>query len=59
MKSGVVPQGEGLRNAVRWLAAQPRRDAQTIEAAATRFDLSPLDEQFLLDHFRIDNKDTE
>jgi len=48
----LLPEGEGLRRAVSWLAEQPARDLQTIEEASRRFNLSPLDEQFLLDHFR-------
>jgi hypothetical protein len=37
---------------VSWLIEQPVRDLRTIEEASRRFNLSPLDEQFLLDHFR-------
>ncbi len=48
----VLPEGEFLRRAVAWLAEQPERDAAVIEEASRRFNLSPLDEQFLLDHFR-------
>ena len=48
----VLPEGEGLRRAVAWLAEQPRRDLATIEEASRRFNLSPLDEEFLLNHFR-------
>ena len=48
----VQPRGEALRKAVRWLADQSARDAQSIEEAAVRFDLSPLEEAFLLEHFR-------
>jgi hypothetical protein len=48
----LLPEGEGLRRAVAWLADQPRRDLATIEEAARRFNLSPLDEEFLLNHFR-------
>jgi hypothetical protein len=47
-----LPDHEGLRRAVEWLIGQPARDAQTIEEAARRFDLSPADEDFLLRHFR-------
>lgn len=46
-----MPEGEGLRRAVRWLSEQPVRDARIIEEASRRFDLSPLDEDFLLRHF--------
>jgi hypothetical protein len=48
----ILPEGEELRRAVAWLARQPVRDAQTIEEASRRFDLSAIDEQFLLEHFR-------
>jgi hypothetical protein len=48
----LLPEHEGLRRAVEWLAGQPVRDAQTVEEAARRFDLSPVDEEFLLRHFR-------
>lgn len=39
-----------------WLAEQPTRDTETIDEASRRFNLSPLDEQFLLDHFRAPKK---
>lgn len=45
---GLLPRGESLRNAVRWLAAQPRRDRRVIEEACRRYDLGPADEEFLL-----------
>jgi hypothetical protein len=48
----LLPEGEGLRRAVAWLAGQTVRNPETIEEASRRFNLSPLDEQFLLDHFR-------
>ena len=48
----LLPEHEGLRRAVRWLAEQPSRDARIIEEASLRFDLSPTDEEFLLQHFR-------
>ncbi len=48
----LLPDHEGLRRAVAWLAEQPARDLEAIEEASRRFNLSPLDEQFLLDHFR-------
>lgn len=53
----ILPEHEGLRRAVAWLLAQPRRNACTIEEAARRFDLSPLDEEFLLGHFRSEDKE--
>jgi len=47
----LLPEHEGLRRAVQWLAAQTPRDAGLIEEASRRFDLSPIDEEFLLQHF--------
>lgn len=54
MKRGdsLLPEGEGLRRAVAWLAEQPVRDLATIEEASRRFGLSPLEEEFLLERFR-------
>lgn len=45
---GRLPAGDGLRSALRWLSAEGRHDAAAIEDACKRFDLSPLDEEFLL-----------
>ena len=50
---GVLPQGESIRRALRWLDDRvqddPRVDrARLIGEAATRFDLTPLEEDFLL-----------
>lgn len=47
-KRGVSPAGQGLRDALRWLSEIGRHDAASIEEACRRFDLSPLDEEFLL-----------
>jgi hypothetical protein len=48
----VLPRGESLRQALRWLSNEGRHDAAAIEEAARRFDLSPADEEFLLRHCR-------
>lgn len=50
---GVLPQGESIRRALRWLDDRvqddPRLDrARLIGEAAARFDLTPLEEDFLL-----------
>ncbi|HEU4383445.1 MAG TPA: hypothetical protein VFR85_08085 [Anaeromyxobacteraceae bacterium] len=50
---GVLPHGESLRRAVRWLDEEVRaRPAaprtKLIDEAAARFDLSPLQVEFLL-----------
>lgn len=41
-------RGEALRKALRWLSDAGRHDAAAVEEACRRFDLSPLDEEFLL-----------
>ncbi len=51
-RTTVLPQGESLRRALRWLSDEARHDAAAIEEAARRFDLSPADEEFLLRHCR-------
>jgi hypothetical protein len=48
----VVPQGESLRRALRWLDERAQEDpgsdrAKLVGEAASRFDLSPLEEEFL------------
>lgn len=48
---GVVPHGEGLRNAVRWMAQQPRHDRSVLNEAGQRFDLNPLEQDFLARYF--------
>ena len=47
----IIPHGEALRRAVIWLADQPERNAEIIEEAARRFDLSPTEEELLLHLF--------
>jgi len=49
---GLLPHGEALRRAVRWLSDAGRHDAAAIEEAARRFDLTPAEEEFLLREFR-------
>jgi hypothetical protein len=46
------PDGEGIRRAVRWVSDQRKADpslklAKVIDEAAQRFDLSPLETDFL------------
>jgi hypothetical protein len=49
---GVKSAGQRLRDALRWLSAEGRHDAAAVEEACRRFDLSPLDEEFLLTEAR-------
>lgn len=46
--ASILPHGEQLRRAIAWLAVQPTRSPAVIEEAARRFDLTPLEEEFLL-----------
>ena len=47
----ILPKGEMLRKAVKWISDMHTYDLTTIEEACARFNLSPLDEEFLLRHF--------
>lgn len=47
-----VPKRENLRRAIRWLSDHGEYTLEAIDEASRRFDLTPLDEQFLMDHFR-------
>jgi hypothetical protein len=55
---GNKPAGQALRDALRWLSAEGRHDAAAVEEACRRFDLSPLDEEFLLAEARRLRSDT-
>ena len=48
MAKSIVPERDHLRRAVAWLAKQGAWTPELIEQACQRFDLSPLDEEFLL-----------
>lgn len=48
----LLPAHEDLRRAVAWLGTLDRVDLDSIDEASRRFDLSPLDEDFLLRLFR-------
>lgn len=50
-KGPVVPEGENLRRAVRWLSEHAPITRQAINEAGVRFDLNPLEEEFLLQKF--------
>lgn len=53
----VMPKGENLRRAVRWLSEHAPITARTINEAGVRFDLSPNEEEFLLNKFLPDHRD--
>ena len=52
----IIPEGEQLRKAVRWISEQrvERQDAvifRLVEEACLKFDLPPKDEVFLINFF--------
>jgi hypothetical protein len=47
----ILPEGENLRRALRWLSEQGSHSLPVIEEASIRFDLSPADADFLIRHF--------
>jgi len=56
MKENLLPSGFALSRAVRWLSEQRSETPQAsvaalIEQASIRFDLSPVETNFLLDQF--------
>ena len=56
MTKGIQPQGEQLRNAVRWLSDNQDYSYAAINEAARKFDLSPLDTEFLIKTFAQGDK---
>ncbi|MGD9506837.1 MAG: hypothetical protein AB7W37_18195 [Syntrophobacteraceae bacterium] len=57
MSPTVMPEGEGLRKAVKWLSAElqenPDQSVQVlVEKAVFTFDLSPKDSDFLIRFIR-------
>jgi hypothetical protein len=48
----LLPKGEALRRAVAWLAEQGSWTPEFIDQASQRFDLSPTEEEFLLQESR-------
>jgi len=51
------PKGDALRAALRWLSEQGEHTPAAIEEACRRFDLSPLDADFLLAQGRVDRNE--
>ncbi len=56
-RGGFVPGSDAIRNAMRWLAERRGHDpaaprSKLIEEAAARFDLSPIDVEFLMTSWR-------
>ena len=51
LTKGLEPHGEALRQALRWLSENAPVTRDTIDEAARRFNLSPLEEEFLFKEF--------
>lgn len=52
-----MPEGEDIKSAIKWISLRREQApempmARLIEEAAFRFDLSPLDQEFLTGFFR-------
>ena len=52
MAGGIMPEGDGLRRALRWLSERRLEDPaaprmRLIDEAAQRFDLTPVEVEFL------------
>jgi hypothetical protein len=47
----ILPDGENLRRALRWISEKGSHSLPVIEEASMRFDLSPADSSFLIRHF--------
>jgi hypothetical protein len=53
----VQPQGENLRKAVKWISEERKYNLEKtlsglIEKACLKFDLSPMDAEYLLNFFK-------
>jgi hypothetical protein len=51
--SGIAPQGESVRKAVKWISEECKENSDAvisilIQQAAAKFNLSPKDEEFLM-----------
>jgi hypothetical protein len=55
--SNIQPEGEELRKAVKWISDERQYGAEKtllklIEKASLKFDLSPVDEEYLINFFK-------
>lgn len=55
--SGLLPDGEELRNAVKWISSELKENPDQpiqplVQKAIFTFDLSPKDSEFLIGFFR-------
>ena len=57
----IQPEGENVRRAVKWISDENKYNPgkslkQLVEAASLKFNLSPLDESYLLKFYQEDKK---
>jgi hypothetical protein len=57
MASGMGPTGDGIKKALRWLSERRHADPRAprgklIEEAGVRFDLTPVEVQFLYEQWK-------
>jgi hypothetical protein len=60
----VMPEGEALRKAVKWISAEINEDRgksvhKLVNEAVTRFDLSPKDTEFLMSFYKKGGSSSE
>lgn len=53
----LISEKERLIRAVKWISDHNRHDPAGVQEAAMRYDLSPTDEEFLLAHFVVREKE--
>lgn len=56
-RGGILPAGDAIRSALKWLSERRREDPDAprlklIEEAALRFDLSPVETEFLTNSWK-------
>ncbi len=61
--SGISPEGEGLRRAIKWISdhLDEKKDKplqKLIQEAVMRYDLSPKDADFLINFYKDSQKGT-
>jgi histidinol-phosphate/aromatic aminotransferase/cobyric acid decarboxylase-like protein len=49
--TSILPEGEALRRAVQWISDNREWTQEAVQEAGVMFDLTPLEEQFLIDQF--------
>ena len=57
----VLPKGEGVRKAVKWISEHLKENAEQpvkklINEAIMKFDLSPMDSELLINFYREEKK---